>query len=224
MPVMGESLDTPRLRIFMVRHGETRLNKEKRMRGWLDVPLTAQGLAEAAQAGHALASTPLDALIVSDLTRTQQTAEAISTAQAKAPKLILTQNLRTIDIGQWTGKPCAEFDPKLSELQKTWQTDPGKEPPGGESWTSFQHRMLAAAASVLAMRGNVCLVTHLRVCVWWDVFALLDQMPIHGVDMELLNRVTQAPARITVLTLDKEGLKIEAANTTDVEDHQATAS
>ena len=41
--------------VYMVRHGQTQLNKYRRMQGWCDSPLTAKGIADAHKAGRHLA-------------------------------------------------------------------------------------------------------------------------------------------------------------------------
>jgi broad specificity phosphatase PhoE len=60
-------------KIIIIRHGETDYNKERRMQGWLDIPLNAEGHAQAKQAAVLLAQYKVDALYSSDLTRAHQT-------------------------------------------------------------------------------------------------------------------------------------------------------
>ncbi|GAA3616407.1 histidine phosphatase family protein [Secundilactobacillus similis] len=63
--------------IYLVRHGQTYLNKYHRLQGWIDAPLTETGLADIAHAGDRLSKITFDQAYTSDLPRARQTAEAI---------------------------------------------------------------------------------------------------------------------------------------------------
>ncbi|WP_282708613.1 histidine phosphatase family protein [Ligilactobacillus sp. Marseille-Q7487] len=63
--------------LYLVRHGQTLLNYYKRMQGWSDSPLTAQGLKDGEIAGKNLAEIKFDRVFRSDTMRTKETCEAI---------------------------------------------------------------------------------------------------------------------------------------------------
>ncbi|WP_300749919.1 histidine phosphatase family protein [Janthinobacterium sp.] len=67
--------------ILLIRHGETAWNAERRLQGHIDIALNPAGLAQAAALGQALAGEPSTAVIASDLSRAQQTAQAIAGLQ-----------------------------------------------------------------------------------------------------------------------------------------------
>lgn len=64
-------------RIYIVRHGQTYINRYNKMQGWCDTPLTKEGLAGAAQAGEALKDVPFDIALSSDLKRASDTCDII---------------------------------------------------------------------------------------------------------------------------------------------------
>ena len=70
------------MKLVLLRHGHSEWNLTSRFTGWTDIPLTETGLAEAQAAGEALARAGLgfDAVHVSVLVRTRQTAEAVLAA------------------------------------------------------------------------------------------------------------------------------------------------
>ncbi len=70
------------MNLVLLRHGHSEWNLANRFTGWTDIPLTASGLDEARAAGEALARAGLgfDAVHVSVLVRTRQTAEAVLAA------------------------------------------------------------------------------------------------------------------------------------------------
>ena len=63
--------------LYIVRHGETLLNKLGRAQGWCDSPLTAQGFATARELGAQLKGTTFAAAYYSDTIRAEETARAI---------------------------------------------------------------------------------------------------------------------------------------------------
>lgn len=62
-------------KIYLVRHGQTYLNKYERMQGWCDSPLTETGIQDAYNCGKALASIEFEAIYSSDSGRAIHTAE-----------------------------------------------------------------------------------------------------------------------------------------------------
>lgn len=60
--------------IYMVRHGQTYLNKYHRIQGWSDTPLTDNGVADAKRAGERLKDVIFTHAVSSDARRARQTA------------------------------------------------------------------------------------------------------------------------------------------------------
>ena len=50
-------------RIYIVRHGQTYINRYDKMQGWCDTPLTDEGIQGAKDAGKALSEVPFDIAI-----------------------------------------------------------------------------------------------------------------------------------------------------------------
>lgn len=66
--------------IYLVRHGETDWNLQKRIQGSTDIPLNDTGRAQAAATGRLLAARRWDAIITSPLSRAAETAGIIAAA------------------------------------------------------------------------------------------------------------------------------------------------
>ncbi|MDF7639527.1 histidine phosphatase family protein [Lactobacillus sp. ESL0791] len=64
-------------RIYIVRHGQTYINRYNKMQGWCDTPLTEEGIAGAEQAGEALKEVPFDIALSSDMKRASDTCDII---------------------------------------------------------------------------------------------------------------------------------------------------
>ena len=68
------------LQVYLVRHGETQWNAERRIQGQSDSPLTAKGEHQAWQVGERAKTLGITHIIASDLGRTRRTAEIIAEA------------------------------------------------------------------------------------------------------------------------------------------------
>ncbi len=131
--------------VCLVRHGQTSLNIEDRIRGWNDIPLDATGHAQAQALGKKLKGTGIDMLIASDLTRTLQTAAAIS-LESGIPIMHTTMALRPWNVGKYTGESGAKVHPILLKMA---MENPEENLPEGESFESFKMRVLVGIISFL---------------------------------------------------------------------------
>lgn len=64
--------------LYLVRHGETDWNRERRLQGRTDVPLNARGRAQAAAAAHALHGRSVGAVTTSPLARAAETGRIVA--------------------------------------------------------------------------------------------------------------------------------------------------
>jgi broad specificity phosphatase PhoE len=113
--------------LFLIRHGESTGNIEQRFTGWLDVPLTPRGEAQARACGKRLQkSGPFDAIYTSDLIRARETAFGIAKELPFDPAHIkITRNLREKSAGVFSGVNFEEAQrnhPDLWEalMQRRW--------------------------------------------------------------------------------------------------------
>ncbi|CAF1042442.1 unnamed protein product [Rotaria sordida] len=88
--------------IYIVRHGETDWNAQKRLQGHTDIPLSAQGKLQAYQLKEKFADIHFSKIFSSDLIRARSTAELIRSSN-KLP-IIETPLLRERCMGTWEGR------------------------------------------------------------------------------------------------------------------------
>lgn len=112
-----------------MRHGETLWNREGRLLGWTDLPLTPEGEAQARALKGLLPPLPA---FSSDLVRARRTAE-LAGFRPEA-----TWALREIHFGALEGAPWEALEPAYKEALLRFQ---GFHPPGGESLETFQERV-----------------------------------------------------------------------------------
>lgn len=96
------------LEVWLVRHGETNWNVERRIQGWADVPLNTQGFLQARLLAERLDSTAFTGLYASDLQRASATAEAL--AQSLGISVSLESSLRERRFGSAEGRLQREID------------------------------------------------------------------------------------------------------------------
>lgn len=106
--------------IFFLRHGETEYNKEGRIQGRLDSPLTQKGRAQARAQGRLLASLihgqPV-ALLCSPLARALTSAELVALELTPSPTPEPRMNLVEASLGQWDGLTVAEIDKRAPNFR-----------------------------------------------------------------------------------------------------------
>lgn len=138
--------------LYLVRHGETDWNLERRIQGSTDIRLNATGRQQAARAGRLLARRSWDGIITSPLSRAAETARII----ADELGLGLPETLDDI-VERAYGEAEGLSDAELARLF------PGDTPvPGRESRQDVTARVIPALLRVAEQhpREHVILATH----------------------------------------------------------------
>ncbi|OLF11654.1 histidine phosphatase family protein [Actinophytocola xinjiangensis] len=151
--------------ILLVRHGESapaRLDAPfPLVDGHGDPPLAPEGEREAELVGARLAVEPIDALYVTTLRRTHQTAAPLAKRLNLTPAV--EPDLREVLLGEWEG---GLFRIRVAErhetAQRMWETQRWDAIPGAESTEALADRVRAAIGRIAAAHpdGRVVAVTH----------------------------------------------------------------
>ena len=127
-------------KLFLVRHGNTKLNSTERFWGQTDVELGPDGIKQAEKLRDRLATEKFDTVYVSPLRRTMATAEVI--ASRHKPGVIPCVELSEINFGKIEGLTYQEIDQLYPELTKSWYTKTQTfRYPGGESIKEVYNRV-----------------------------------------------------------------------------------
>jgi probable phosphoglycerate mutase len=146
--------------LYILRHGQTEWNAERRIQGALDSPLTALGCEQAARQGEILARTEIGAAThdfhVSPQGRAQQTAGLALAPLDIAP--VTDMRLREISLGAWDGLTHAEIEVRnpgaiRDDHPFLWQDGA----PGGEGFEAFDRRLRAYLAD---LTGPTVIIAH----------------------------------------------------------------
>lgn len=95
------------MEIYIVRHGETKWNKEKRLQGSTDILLSEAGRDLAIKTGEALMDTRIDRIFSSPLKRAHETAELIR--NGRDIEINTDDRIRELNFGSFEGKSYAEL-------------------------------------------------------------------------------------------------------------------
>ena len=128
---------------WLVRHAPT-VNPDRIVYGALDLDILPPDPAEIAALAALLPDDPV--WIVSHLSRTRATLDAISNARGRAPGTVHVEpDFGEQHFGDWEGRPGAEIWAGLQAEDTSWPAD--IRPPGGESFSDVAARVSAAARS-----------------------------------------------------------------------------
>lgn len=151
--------------LLLVRHGETQAAVRgvqfPMVGGQGDPALRPEGEAQAVAVGHRLKAEPIDAIYVTTMQRTHQTAAPLAGHLNIAPKV--EPDLREVFLGDWDGGEyrfrAAERDPAFVRAHETQEFG---EIPGAETTAQFQGRVKAGLLRVAAAHPDqlVAVVVH----------------------------------------------------------------
>ena len=190
LPVVAE---TQSLDIYLVRHGQTQWNLEKRLQGATDNVLNETGRRQAAELAQRLAGVPFDHIYSSGLRRAQETATAI----AGATPVTALPALNERSFGKFEGifedqrdaALFAEFGKRGTVLDDSLD--------GGESLQSQADRVMTAVRQITARHttGSIAIVAHGGVNPL--VLAALLEIPV----AEAVARIKQANDEVYLVRL-----------------------
>jgi uncharacterized phosphatase len=120
--------------LYLVRHGETDWNRERRIQGSTDIPLNETGRRQAVRAGQLLARRRWDGIVSSPLSRASETARIIA-SEAGLPDPELLDGIVERSYGEAEGLTEAELSDRFPD--DVWV-------PGRESREQVASRVIPA--------------------------------------------------------------------------------
>ncbi len=132
-----------RLRLLLVRHGETEWNRASVFQGIKDIPLNDTGREQGKKAGDFLKEVKIDFAISSHLLRPKQTAQIILQHHPDVT-LEVREELQEICHGLWEGKLEREIEAEFTDLLRQWKEAPETvQMPEGENLQQVWDRAIA---------------------------------------------------------------------------------
>ena len=90
--------------LYIVRHGQTKWNVQKRLQGASDTDLNENGIALAKVTGEALKEVPFSCCFTSPLKRARETAELVLGERKNLVPVYPDDRIREISFGVWEGQ------------------------------------------------------------------------------------------------------------------------
>jgi len=153
--------------LYMLRHGETAWNTERRMQGTKNSDLTERGRAQALAMGRALkaelAREPGSTVFLrSPLGRVRETSEIVGRELGLDPSQWRDDpRLAELGYGEWEGFSWQEIEVTHPTALADWRADPhGYCPPGGETHVELRRRSAAVLADIVASGTRTVVVGH----------------------------------------------------------------
>lgn len=152
--------------LILARHGSTPYNAselgddQQRLRGWLDLPLTKQGVEEAHELAEKISHFPIEEVWSSDLKRALDTAHVLG--EKLGMPIEVTRDLRPWGLGRLQGMKVAE----IKHIMDKFVDNESQQVPGGESFATFRRRCLSFIRKMAAKAHTdgkvIALISHTR--------------------------------------------------------------
>ncbi|MFL0196204.1 histidine phosphatase family protein [Clostridium sp. WILCCON 0269] len=150
------------VKLYLVRHGETIWNIERKMQGGMkDSPLTEKGIEQANLLKNRVQDINFDIIYSSPLERAVKTSRIVA-AQRNIP-IIKDDRLMEIDIGEWGGLTKEQAREKNPEqLDNFWTNPKIYVPDTGESFAQVKTRVVSLIKEIISRYEgkSILIVTH----------------------------------------------------------------
>lgn len=168
------------MKLLLTRHGETDWNKENRVLGRTDIPLNEAGRNQAMRLRERLRGVSIDAVYVSPLSRTMETARIALEGRGSAP--VPEERLIEMNFGDF--EKADRKDPVYNAAKRCYFR---RLPGGGESVMDLAARVYPFLEEITTRHKGqtVLLVTHGGICrVIRTWFEGMDNEPFSSFFME----------------------------------------
>jgi len=145
------------LTILLIRTGATEYDRQGRIQGALDVPLSEDGRQQVENAANELldASASISALYAGPSLSSQQTVQILADKLDLKSKTL--KNLRNLDQGLWQGMLVDEVRKKQPKVYRQWSEQPDTVcPPEGETLRSARERLQTVVDKLVKKHKTGC--------------------------------------------------------------------
>lgn len=172
-PVVPEDMSSQApVALYLVRHGETELNRDGKARGRADALLDDTGERQIERTAKWLQDKGIRAVVCSPVPRALESGQFI--AQTLGVPFEADDRLASLDVGQMTGEDSGD----ASEQIEQYEENPDQPMPGGESFNQFHQRVQQAIFGLVqSAQQPIAVVTHDSVIS--EIFKLFhgDELP-----------------------------------------------
>ena len=145
------------MRIILARHGQTEMNRDQRILGAVDSPLTERGRLSARRLGELVAELKPQRVFASPLGRVQATAKIL--CQGLELAIQPRAEMAELSAGRWEGLTRQEALGEEKVIRQAW----GSRPPGGESYQDGEERLRLFLEELRGLPGTTLVVGHFAI-------------------------------------------------------------
>jgi broad specificity phosphatase PhoE len=200
------------MRLILVRHGETDLNKQRRVQGLSNLGLNEKGKRQAEALAQALKNEKVDVIYSSPLRRALETAQAIG--RFHRVRVVPLDGLKELDVGEVDGMTYDEMRIHHGEFFQKWMKDfTSVRLPGGGYIPELRDKCCAAIRGVVSREQMtydnedkvVVAVTHFFpiLCIVCDTL---------GLDLSHCRRLRLDLASMSILEFNSLGAVLVSYN------------
>ena len=176
------------MKLILVRHGETLLNRENRVQGTTDIELSDRGRVQAEKLAESLRGERIERIVSSPLKRAYETALAIS--RFHGTPIEAHPNLQELNHGDFENMTIEELREKHMPVLRQWASDPASVVmPNGESLRDLQERAWAVVHDIAREARDAVVVTH-NMTIRTIICRIqgLDMQHIRGLHVDLASK------------------------------------
>ncbi|RBP45595.1 histidine phosphatase family protein [Garciella nitratireducens] len=185
-------------RLYLIRHGETIWNRERKTQGIKNVSLSETGKLQAKYLAKRLKKENIDFIYSSDLSRAYKTAEIVGNHIGKSVQIL--PEIREMNFGDWEGLTLNEIDKKFHDIYNQWNHTPHlAKIPGGETLIQVQERAIKVVNRIIKKNPNknIVMISH-GTTIKTIIFYLLD------IDLSYYKKIKQDNTAINIIDFKKE--------------------
>ncbi len=183
------------MELYLIRHGETAWNVDKKLQGSKNIPLNDKGREQAMAMGERLFSEghSIEKVYTSPMARAVQTAQIIAN-RLEVPTVTLG-GLQEVSFGKWEGLRVEEIKANYPDTFAAWQKDPIRTRiPGGETYGEVLYRsaqclkmhLISGEQSLVVSHGVVIMTLRCLYCN--GDFSKLTTYAVQNGELITLNR------------------------------------
>ena len=167
--------------LYVMRHGETEWNIQKRYQGQLDSPLTERGALKIREQRDTVKDLKFNRIYCSPLGRCRQTLELL---EPESDFIRLDDRLKEFHLGILQGKTHDQVPAHHQEQQKNlWNRPEQFDMEGAESFISLEERVSDLLKEVLSLEGPTLLITHTIIVMYHRHSRWLEEAPLKGANL-----------------------------------------
>ncbi len=194
--------------LYLIRHGESLGNRDRRFLGHTDLDLTERGYEQAKCAAAFFEDIHIDAVYSSDLLRAFNTAKPI--ADSKGLTVIPEKDLRELFAGSWEQMTYEEIPLSFPKIWSDWQNAnvPDLRAPEGESFSELLERVESTLLRIAKENEGKAVAIGLHAT---PIRLMMNKLSGRGIE-ELYMTPWVANASITKLVFKNGEFSLDFAN------------